>query len=588
MKTINLHAQKELWLAIRSLWPVFFLPGVFLVVFWFSVLIPYFAEQNTQHRLQEYLEATKHSEISDQRATSLSTQPRSAWYLVGIALLSIASLAALLALAGLWLYRQLALPTKYYIDQIHLFLHEGTLDLLSIENGHFFQLHAESYNHYIGVRRSYLFKLKDHVRHIAAGNLQSRVHLKTNSRLYRDFADELNTSTEKISSWMKSITDALIAISQGRNSHLDTQQFSWQFQTTAEALTKNIATTQSMLKEIADVSDNAQLGRFDKRLETSMNGDYLRVKEAMNSALSTLDSAVKNIQSVALAQSHGDLSIAMRGTYKGALADIQNAINLGIQTTVLTISDAQCQSCTLRQASQALLAHSDKISHSINEQASELEAINSNAESLAKAVVENANNTAHIQKLAQENYQKASEGTELMAQTQASMQALTELGTRVQGVTEIINSIAFQTNLLALNAAVEAARAGEQGRGFAVVAHEVRDLAQRSSTSAEQIQDIVLESIDGIAQTKSELSTTEEALNDIQSGSTTLSEKIQEVTHTNQEQALGIQQLSQSIQAIEQLVQSNAEMVENTHQASGSLHQSAVELEQHLGHFKLP
>ena len=110
------------------------------------------------------------------------------------------------------------------------------------------------------------------------------------------------------------------------------------------------------------------------------------------------------------------------------------------------------------------------------------------------AVAEESNVSIHenVEVIA-ELKQQAGEIAVTNRQVTDAMRKLQLKTQEVEEITSMIFKISSQTNMLALNASIESARAGEAGKGFAVVAEQIRQLAEQTRVSTENIQKIVME-----------------------------------------------------------------------------------------------
>lgn len=90
----------------------------------------------------------------------------------------------------------------------------------------------------------------------------------------------------------------------------------------------------------------------------------------------------------------------------------------------------------------------------------------------------------------------ATDSTAQRKATQETRTIVSGVLEQVSQMAESLRDISEQTNLLSLNASIEAARAGQHGAGFAVVATEVRELADRSSKSTDEITRVVVSTQD--------------------------------------------------------------------------------------------
>jgi methyl-accepting chemotaxis protein len=103
-----------------------------------------------------------------------------------------------------------------------------------------------------------------------------------------------------------------------------------------------------------------------------------------------------------------------------------------------------------------------------------------------------ANRTAVEGTKVVEDLRKENEATIVsVKQAVAAVDDLGKWSEEVGKIVEVIQDITDETNLLALNAAIIAAQAGEHGKAFSVVAEEIRDLAERTSSSTKEISDLV-------------------------------------------------------------------------------------------------
>ncbi|WP_227394339.1 methyl-accepting chemotaxis protein [Jeotgalibacillus aurantiacus] len=169
----------------------------------------------------------------------------------------------------------------------------------------------------------------------------------------------------------------------------------------------------------------------------------------------------------------------------------------------------------------------------------------------------------------------------IQEKTREAAKAVHELGSQSQQIGQIvglITEVAEQTNLLALNAAIEAARAGEHGKGFAVVADEIRKLAEQSSRSASQIQDLITHIRKGIDQSVSFMSEGEHSVSE---GMEAMHQTGQEFTEIEASTSSIVSAAQKVLDAVSDLdfsasqmvnsVQSTAEMIEHSSAESQSI-----------------
>ncbi|WP_019577361.1 methyl-accepting chemotaxis protein [Curvibacter lanceolatus] len=238
-------------------------------------------------------------------------------------------------------------------------------------------------------------------------------------------------------------------------------------------------------------------------------------------------------------------------------------------------------------ATQEISAGNLDLSARTEQQAAALEQTSASMSQVAEAVKTNAARAQEVCGLAEASRLITQQGWTAAHQMRNTLDSLSGNSEKITEITSVIEGIAFQTNILALNAAVEAARAGEQGRGFAVVAAEVRNLAQRSASAAQDIKNVIASSVSDIRDGAQQAQQVQTLVEKIQASVKQVTELTASIASSSSEQSLNIDQIHEAIRLMDQSTQQNSAFVEEIAAAASSLDEQSKSLLHTVGIFKL-
>lgn len=402
----------------------------------------------------------------------------------------------------------------------------------------------------------------------------------------------MNKSVDRMRGNLKGIVDSVNWVnSEHEKGNIDmtlrADMFKGQFAVLAESVNKIVGghielnqKAMACVKEFGEGNFNAPLEKFP--------GQKAFINETVEQVRSNLKALNEDAQSLANAAREGRITFRADadrhpGDYRKIVEGMNETLDMIVEPIIVVKSAADAINTAAKEIAQG---NSD-LSRRTEDQAASLEKTASSMDTLSGTVKQNAENANQANQLALAASSVAVKGGDAVSEVVHTMSAINESALKIEDIISVIDGIAFQTNILALNAAVEAARAGEQGRGFAVVAAEVRNLAQRSSTAAKEIKELITDSVNKTSEGTKQVENAGETMKEIVASVKRVSDIIGEIAAASNEQSAGISEINQAIIKMDDVTQQNTALVEEAAAAAESLMEQADELANTVSVFSL-
>ncbi|MCB1752972.1 MAG: HAMP domain-containing protein [Gammaproteobacteria bacterium] len=437
---------------------------------------------------------------------------------------------------------------------------------------------------------SLMGSLQDAVTHIdlvmgavASGDFEQRVDVPLRGDLDK-LKNSVNSSAASVKYTMDALSAVMSALYDGDFSKRMGDEVQGEFRS---RVNQSMQLLQSAFADINKVMVAMARGDLSMRVERPLRGQLHDLADSVNKSMDAVDKVLTDLGRIQQSIAEGDLSVQVRADYPGVFGVLAGSVKSSTERLRGVVERVQQASGTISNTTDSLLQGNQRLKQRSEEQARALDITASSMEELTGTVKHNAENTGNARKLAGNASGEADRGSTVMRQADGAMGEIVESSKKIADIIGLIDEIAFQTNLLALNASVEAARAGEQGRGFAVVATEVRNLALRSASAAQEIKTLINDSLGKIENGAELVRNSANSLESIMQQVEKLSVVIDEIATASREQAAGIEQINHSVTSLDSTTQKNAALAREAESASATMGEQSATLAELVGFFRL-
>ncbi len=428
------------------------------------------------------------------------------------------------------------------------------------------------------------------MKNVQSGNMQAAIDYVYGSD-YSSSIAQINSLKEQFLSALDTRTMARVETLERNARSIETAMFVALFVIIVMQLINMITTKRRVLRPVITIRDQMgeiSQGNLSADFPLTPNTSEIGMLVAsIHETKQELKKYIHDIDSKLSEMADGNMDLVIGDDYRGEFLPIQNAMRQIVDSLNLALSRINLTAEQVSEESRRMASDAQVLSSGAVAQASAVQELSASIQELSTQVDRTSEDADNAQKCSTGAAALLMASNEKMTVLASAMEDISNASQEIGGIIKTIEDISFQTNILALNAAVEAARAGEAGKGFAVVAEEVQSLANKSSSSAKDITELIENSIKMIKQGTSLTTDTTKSLADVIVGAKQATDLIEQIAGSATQQAQALHQLTAGMEQIAGVVQTNASTAEKSAASAKELQTQSEELKVSVHKFRL-